>query len=233
MTDDPTPILCATTLTKVYAEASGTPPALDGVTLSVGKGEFVALCGASGSGKSTFLNIAGLVEEPTSGTVEIGEEKVEFENERQMVRLRRNAIGYVFQRFNLLPTFTLIENVAFPLILKGQSTSDALKRASEVLGTLGLESKAAAMPAQLSGGEMQRAAVMRAAIHRPALILADEPTGSLDSKNGTAVLELLRQLTASGSSVLMATHSMAATAYADRLVWITDGRLGEMKGSTW
>lgn len=226
-------VLECTDVSKHYLRAGRSFAVLDRVSVRVEQGEFVAICGPSGSGKSTLLNIIGLVDRPTEGSVLLDGDRIRSNDEGQLVHHRRRTLGYVFQRFNLLPTFTVEENVAFPLTLLGQSLKTALITAREVLTELGLEAISGQMPLSLSGGEMQRVAIARAAIHRPKIILADEPTGSLDSKNGQIVLELLTGLTARGCSVLMATHSEAATRCASRAIHLSDGSIVPESHTIW
>ncbi|MBV8150574.1 MAG: ABC transporter ATP-binding protein [Candidatus Eremiobacteraeota bacterium] len=203
---------------KVYASASGSVVALDGVSLSVDAGEMVGLVGPSGCGKSTLLNLVGCVDLPTTGEVWVDGNRTTGLSDDELTALRRSRVGTVFQFFNLLPALTVEQNVALPLVLAGGARREIAGRVAGILQRVGLTGRAQAFPAEISGGESQRAAIARAVIHQPAIVLADEPTGNLDSKNGTAVLELLHELAAGGRAVLMATHSEKAAAVCDRIV---------------
>ena len=176
--------------------------------------------------KVPFL-ILGLAETPTTGSFYIEEVSVEFENESQLVNLRRNFIGYIFQYFNLIPSMSALENVMLPLLLKGNSWNEAKEGASKILTTVGLKERISHKAHQLSGGEMQRVGIARAIVHSPKLILADEPTGNLDSKNGAAVLDLLKEVTALGASFVMVSHSQEALKICSRLISLTDGVVSE------
>lgn len=209
-------------IVREYRVAGTEPPAVNGVSLSVRKGEFVGLSGPSGCGKSTLLNIIGLVDAPTKGSVSICGELIRFGDEIQATALRRQKIGYIFQQFNLIPTMTALENVMVPLILNGKANG-AQEIAEHFLGKVGIAGKVAAYPSELSGGEMQRVACARAVIHGPQFVIADEPTGNLDSYSGEKVLELLRELAQSGTAIIMATHSESALTYCTRVIKMRDG----------
>jgi putative ABC transport system ATP-binding protein len=218
--------LVVDSLHKVYAGAQGGVHALRGVSFSLPAGAFVALCGPSGCGKSTLLHIVGGMDRPTSGQVLLAGRALEKLSRSELAQLRRREVGFVFQAFHLLPTLTVTENVALPLTLDGQSQAAAHARAAELLDYVGLPERARAFPSQLSGGEMQRVAVARAVIAQPRLIVADEPTGSLDSENGRLVMEQLRKLNQQlGITVLLATHSPEAARYAQRIMRLKDGRI--------
>jgi putative ABC transport system ATP-binding protein len=211
---------------KQYESAG--PPALDGVDLSVGTGEAVAVMGPSGSGKSTLLNLVAGLDRPTAGTVEVAGTVLNRLSEAALARFRRANIGIVFQFFHLLDDLTARDNVLLPAQLAGTPRSAALARADELLDGLGLTARANAYPARLSGGERQRVAVARALINRPPLLLADEPTGAVDARAGAHVLELLRDLNQGGQTVLLVTHDVAlARGAASRIVELHDGRLSE------
>ncbi len=213
-------------LHKTYSGAHEGVAALRGISLSVERGELIALWGPSGCGKSTLLHIVGGMDRPTSGSVQLDGQALEQLDRRQLAILRRRSIGFVFQAFHLLPTLTVTENVALPLTLDGLSQSEAHRRAEDVLEQVGLAARRHSYPAQLSGGEMQRAAVARAVVNQPALLLADEPTGSLDSENGERVLQLIEELNRKlGITVLLATHSPEAAQRARRVVRMRDGLL--------
>ena len=218
-------VLALESVSKTFPHPAGPIVAVNSISLRIQPGELVALSGPSGSGKSTLLNIVGLTEAPTSGFVFVKGERVAFEDDEQLTALRRSDFGFVFQYFNLLPYLTALENVAMSLLLNGSGWRTAQDRAYDALEKVGLNARAAHYPAQLSGGEMQRVALCRAFVHRPAIILADEPTGNLDSTNGAVVLDLLRQQARAGVAVLMATHSVVARERADRVINLRDGQL--------
>ena len=197
---------------------------LTGVSLDVPTGQFLAIAGASGSGKSTLLGLIAGLDQPTAGRIEVAGVDITALDEDALARFRRDHVGYVFQSFHLLPTLTAQENVAVPLELAGEAGAAA--RAAELLGEVGLAERAHHYPAQLSGGEQQRVAVARAMARRPALLLADEPTGNLDSATGKQIIELLvgmnRRL---GSTLVLVTHDTALAAHADRVITLRDGRV--------
>lgn len=218
------PILVVNNVDKTYDGAGRAVNALRGVTFSAEAGDFIALTGPSGCGKSTLLHILGGIDRPTRGQVLVDDVELVSLSEEDLARLRRKKIGFVFQFFNLLPTLTVAENVQLPLMLDGISTSLASKRSSEMLLRVGLGDRAAHYPAQLSGGEMQRAALARAVVTRPSLLLADEPTGNLDSENGIQVMNLLAELNREMRlTVILATHSSDAAQYALRSLHMRDG----------
>jgi ABC-type lipoprotein export system ATPase subunit len=199
--------------------------ALDGVSLEIELGEMVAVVGPSGCGKSSLLNLIGCIDLPSAGRVLVDGRVTSALNDDALTALRRDRVGTIFQFFNLLPALTLQANVALPLVLQGCSASEVERRSTAALADVGLAAKARAFPAQVSGGEMQRTAIARAIVHRPAIVLADEPTGNLDSHNGTLVLDLLRGLATTGQTVLLATHSAEAAARCDRTIHVRDGRI--------
>ncbi|MBX3153369.1 ABC transporter ATP-binding protein [Candidatus Obscuribacterales bacterium] len=201
--------------------------ALRDVSLSLDGGDFVAICGPSGCGKSTLLNIVGLIDKPTSGSVLLDGEELNSLDDEKLTALRGKRIGFVFQFFNLLSTLTIEENVALPLELSGQTEeADIRKKVADLLERVGIAKRAKFYPSQLSGGEMQRAAIARAVIHAPQILVADEPTGNLDSESGTVILELLKQLNENDNqTIVMATHSAEAASYASRRVDMRDGRI--------
>ena len=209
---------------KLYDAA---PPvlALDGVSLEVRGGEMVALVGPSGCGKSTLLNLVGCVDLPSAGVVLVDGNDTTALDDDALTALRRDRVGTIFQFFNLLPALTLAANVGLPLVLQHVAPADVAARTRAVLDAVGLGDKARAYPAQVSGGQLQRAAIARAIVHRPAIVLADEPTGNLDSSNGENVLRMLRALADSGQAILMATHSLDAAAVCDRTIRMHDGRI--------
>jgi putative ABC transport system ATP-binding protein len=206
--------------------ASGGRPVtiLDGVSLEVKAGEFVAITGPSGSGKSTLLGLIAGLDQPTAGTIEVDGTDITGLSEDALASFRRDRVGYVFQAYHLIPTLTAAENVAVPLELGGRG--DALGEARALLADVGLAGRAHHYPSQLSGGEQQRVALARAVALRPALLLADEPTGNLDSATGAAIIELMLRLRRErGSTLLLVTHDPALAGHADRIVSILDGRL--------
>ncbi|MGH9279946.1 MAG: ABC transporter ATP-binding protein [Acidimicrobiales bacterium] len=215
-------------VTKVYGQGPSEVTAVDGANLTVDGGELVLLMGPSGAGKSTLLQLCGGLLRPTSGDVFLGDDEVSALTEKRLPAVRLAKIGFVFQAFQLLANLTAIENVRLPLEAAGRSRADADERACELLVELGLEDRLHAKPATMSGGQKQRVAVARALVNDPPLILADEPTGNLDSHSGAAVMKLL--LTAvreRGKGVLCATHDQRVRDVADRVVWIEDGRLAD------
>jgi putative ABC transport system ATP-binding protein len=213
-------------VSKIY-EVGATPvAALREVDLVVRPGEFVALMGPSGCGKSTLLNLVGLIDSPSGGHISIAGQVADRLDDDALTKLRRRHVGYVFQFFNLIDTLTLRENATLPLALAGCAVKEQRDRAGALLAELGLSAEADRFPHQVSGGQMQRAAIARAIIHRPALVLADEPTGNLDSTTGAAILALLTRLRRErGLTILMATHSDEAAAICDRVVHMRDGRI--------
>jgi len=217
--------VCVRDVVKVYGAGEEAVRALDGVSLEVARGEMVALVGPSGCGKSTLLNLVGCVDLPTSGVVEVDGRTTSALDDDALTRLRRERVGTVFQFFNLLPAMRVADNVALPLVLQRVPRAEIERRVADALHAVGLEEKRRAFPAQLSGGQLQRAAVARAIVHRPAIVLADEPTGNLDTQTGARVLALLRTIARGGQAILMATHSGDAAAVCDRVVHVRDGRI--------
>lgn len=215
-------------VTKIYHKGPEPITALQGVTLEIRRGELVAVMGPSGCGKSTLLHIIGGIDRLTSGEVWFEGHPLSAMRETELTRFRRGKVGIIYQLYNLLPHLTLWENVALPLLLLGTEPQNIRQRVAEVVTSLDLTERIDHWPHQLSGGEMQRAAVARAVITRPSLLLADEPTGNLDSKAGEAVLRLLRTLNQEeGYTVVLATHSQEAASYADRIFRLRDGRVLE------
>ncbi len=201
-------------------------PAVDGVSLRVGAGEAVAVMGPSGSGKSTLLNLIAGMDRPTSGAVRVGDERVDMLSEAGAARFRRRQVGMIFQFFNLLDDMTVADNVLLPAQLAGMKAREARRRADELIATLGIGHRRDAYPARLSGGERQRAAIARALINRPSLLLADEPTGAVDTAAGEEIGRLLLDLNAAGQTLIVVTHSPElAHRYARRVVRIADGRI--------
>lgn len=212
-------------VTKVYGASRDGVPAVDDVSFEVSTGEMVALTGPSGCGKSTLLALVGCVDRPTSGVVTIEGQATTTLSDSAMTLLRRTRVGTVFQFFNLLPTMTVAENIGVPLVLQGHGRFEILDRVSAALEAVGLERKARSYPDELSGGEAQRVAIARATIHGPAVVLADEPTGNLDSRNAMQVMQLFRELAFGGQSILLASHSNAAASLCDRVICMQDGRV--------
>ncbi len=222
----PRPFLVAQDVHKTYGEGIVRHEALCGISFVAAAGDFVALRGPSGCGKSTLLHILGAMDKPTSGEVWLDGRRLDTLNLDQLAAVRRRHVGFIFQSFNLLPTLNAAENVSLPLRLDGIAAGEAHERAAEALRGVGLLHRSAHQPSQLSGGEMQRVAIARTLAMQPQLILADEPTGSLDSVNGSRVLELLAELNRVRElTIVMATHSREAAAYARRTLYVKDGRL--------
>jgi putative ABC transport system ATP-binding protein len=222
-------------LVKVFGEGAAEVRALDGVDFIVRPGEFVAVMGPSGSGKSTLLHVLGALETPTEGMVAVGGRRYEGLEDKELTRLRRDRIGFVFQFFNLLPSLTAHENVFLPALIARRRNEALERRALELLERVGIGERAEHRPSELSGGEQQRVSIARALLLAPELLLADEPTGNLDSRAGAEVLGLLREASdRDGQTVVMVTHDPSAAAVADRVVFLRDGRLaGEVQhGST-
>jgi putative ABC transport system ATP-binding protein len=199
--------------------------ALDNVSLEIRTGEFLAIMGPSGCGKSTLLNILGLLDSPTSGSYRFMGEDIARHSEQQLTVLRRASIGFVFQSFNLIDDLNVAENVEVALLYRGISASERKRRVAEALQHVGIAHRARHLPQQLSGGQQQRVAIARALVAKPKLILADEPTGNLDTENGESVMQLLEGMVTAGTTVVMVTHSLAHAARAMRTVRLLDGRV--------
>jgi putative ABC transport system ATP-binding protein len=221
-------------LVKVFGEGPTAVRALDGVDFVLEPGAFVAVMGPSGSGKSTLLHILGALDSPTEGTVAVGGRRYEGLDERELTRLRRDHIGFIFQFFNLLPSLSAVENVYLPALISGRRGAKHERRAEELLARVGLGGRAEHRPAELSGGEQQRVSIARALLLSPELLLADEPTGNLDSRAGAEVLGLLRETNRTdGQAIVMVTHDPAAAAVADQVIFLRDGlRAGEVPGGS-
>ncbi len=204
--------------------------ALDDVTLDVKQGEFVAIMGPSGCGKSTLLNILGLLDTPTKGTYILNGKDVSTMKENDRIDVRKGVIGFVFQSFNLIDELTVEENIELPLIYMGIPKSERRKRVKKAMERMNIQHRSKHFPAQLSGGQQQRVAIARAVIAEPKIILADEPTGNLDSKNGTEVMQLLSELHKEGTTIVMVTHSQHDAAYANRIVKLFDGHIVDELG---
>ena len=219
-------------LSKVYGAGDTRVVALDDVTVTFARGEFTAIMGPSGSGKSTLMHCLAGLDSPTSGEVRIGAVEISRLGDKELTRLRRDAVGFVFQSFNLVPTLTALENITLPLDIAGRKPDrDWL---DSVVGTLGLGDRLRHKPAELSGGQQQRVACARALVTRPQIVFADEPTGNLDSRSSAEVLRFLRSAVSDmGQTVVMVTHDPVASAYADRILFLADGRIvDEMRDPT-
>ncbi|MGI8415769.1 MAG: ABC transporter ATP-binding protein [Nakamurella sp.] len=223
-------ILTLRDVTRVHGAGDSTIRALDGVTASVAAGEFVAVMGPSGSGKSTLLHLAGGLDTPTSGVVEVEGTDVGALSASGRAALRRRHVGYVFQDFNLIPTLTAAENVSLPRELDGAGRRGARQEALAALAALDIEELADRFPDEMSGGQQQRAAIARGIVGRRRLLLADEPTGALDSHTGEAVLEVLRARADSGAAVMLVTHDARLAAWADRVIFLRDGTVIDTAG---
>jgi putative ABC transport system ATP-binding protein len=219
------PIIETHGLVKEYPSGGGTVPALSGVSLRIDAGEFVAIMGPSGSGKSTLMNLLGCLDAPTSGTYRFEGVDVSRLGHVELARLRNSKIGFIFQNFNLLPRLDAQENVELPLIYAGVRRKQRHERALELLSLLGLEDRRHHKPCQLSGGQQQRVAIARALANGPALILADEPTGALDSQSSTGVLDVLQSLSQQGMTLVLITHEPHIAGYAGRSVALRDGTI--------
>lgn len=214
-------------LKKVFRTELVETVALNGVSLTIEKGEFVAIMGPSGCGKSTLLNIIGLLDNPTSGEYLLNGEDVSKKSESERTDIRKGTLGFVFQAFNLIEDLNVEENIELPLLYMGLPKSERRKRVQDAMDRMAISHRAKHFPAQLSGGQQQRVAIARAVVCQPSLILADEPTGNLDSKNGHEVMELLSELHKEGTTIVMVTHSQKDAMYADRIISMFDGQVVE------
>jgi putative ABC transport system ATP-binding protein len=212
-------------ISKVYRTTDVETRALQDVSFDVASGEFLAIMGPSGCGKSTLLNILGLLDSPSSGAYEFLGEDIARASEQRLTELRRASVGFIFQSFNLIDDLSVQENVEVALLYRKVSSSDRKKRVAEALERVGVAHRARHLPQQLSGGQQQRVAIARALVSNPKLILADEPTGNLDTANGDAVMELLTGVAKAGTTVLMVTHSLAYAGFAQRTIKLLDGRV--------
>jgi putative ABC transport system ATP-binding protein len=228
------PALEARGLTKVYGEGDTAVHALDGVDIEVGRGQMVAIMGPSGSGKSTLLHLLGALDTPSAGRILLGGERYDGLGDGGLTRLRREKIGFVFQFFNLLASLSAEENVLLPALIAGRRDEVTRERARDLLGRVGLSERAHHLPSELSGGEQQRTSIARALLTEPEIVLADEPTGNLDTRSSQEVLGLLRELNeAEGQTLVLVTHDPAAAAIAERVIFLRDGRVaGEVDGGS-
>jgi putative ABC transport system ATP-binding protein len=219
------PLIQVTDLHKDYELGGSVVHALDGVSLAIDAGEFVAVMGPSGSGKSTFMNMVGCLDRPSRGDYLLAGENVAQMNGDELAAIRNRRIGFVFQQFNLLPRTTALENVELPLIYAGVAPKDRHARAAAKLAQVGLGARTDHHPSQLSGGQQQRVAIARALVNEPALILADEPTGALDSRTSIEIMALLQQLNRGGMTIVLVTHESDIAGYATRVIAFRDGRV--------
>lgn len=210
---------------KIYHVGDSEVHALDGISLTIDKGEFVAIVGSSGSGKSTCMNIIGCLDVPTSGTYKLNGREINNYTDDELAEVRNKMLGFIFQQYNLIPKLTVLENVQLPLLYGGYSDREQKTRAIAALERVGLASKAKNLPAQLSGGQQQRVSIARALAGDPSVILADEPTGALDSKTGRDVMKFLQQLNREGNTIILITHDNSIAARASRIVRVTDGHI--------
>ena len=217
----------ARALVKTYRMGEQVVQALDGVSLDIDEGEFVAIMGASGSGKSTLMNILGCLDRPSAGTLRLAGEEVEALDGDALASIRNRRIGFVFQQFNLLPRTSALDNVALPMVYAGVKPAERRERAMAALQRVGLAERAAHAPAELSGGQQQRVAIARALVNRPSLILADEPTGALDTHTSEDIMRLLSELNAQGLTIVMVTHESDIAAWARRRIVFRDGAVVE------
>ena len=213
---------------KTYRQGGNDIRALDGIDLHIAPGEFVAIMGPSGSGKSTLLNVLGALDRPDSGRYRLADDEISTLDDDAASEVRNRRIGFVFQSFHLLPRLTVLENVLLPQRYAREADPDAAGRAVALLERIGLGERTGHLPGQLSGGQLQRAAIARALLNRPALLLADEPTGNLDSKSAADVLALLKELHAGGQTLVLVTHDPAIAAGAQRTIHLRDGRIDEV-----
>ncbi len=217
-------------LVKEYTMGDQTVRALDGVDLDIYRGEYVSLMGPSGSGKSTLFNAIGGLDKPTHGTVFINDVDMAQLDAHELAYLRCHTIGYIFQTFNLIPVMTALENVTLPTIFAGTPTDDGIERGIELLKIVGLGERLHHKPTELSGGQQQRVAIARSLANNPSIILADEPTGNLDLKTGTEIIELLKRLNREqGVTIISATHDLKMVDVSDRIVWIRDGKIAKIE----
>jgi putative ABC transport system ATP-binding protein len=214
-------------LTKIYSTGKTEFKALNNVSLHIRKGDFVAIMGPSGSGKSTLMNIIGCLDRPTSGRIIVDGENISTVSDNELAMIRGRKVGFIFQKFNLMPTMTASKNVSLPMVFVGASRGDRDRRGSELLEKVGLTNWATHRPSELSGGQQQRVAIARALCNNPSIILADEPTGNLDTKTGEQIMEILVALNKEGKTILLVTHAIALKRFANRVVNMLDGEVTE------
>jgi putative ABC transport system ATP-binding protein len=214
-------------LTKIYQTGKTDFRALKSVSLKIRRGDFVAIMGPSGSGKSTMMNIIGCLDRPTSGTVIIDGENISIVTDNELAEIRGRKIGFIFQKFNLMPTMNAAKNIALPMIFLGAAKADRDRRSAELLAKVGLANWATHRPSELSGGQQQRIAIARALSNNPEIILADEPTGNLDTKTGEQIMEILVALNKEGKTILLVTHAVALKRFANRVINMLDGEVTE------
>jgi putative ABC transport system ATP-binding protein len=231
MNASPQPLIRLDGVRKVFFTDEVETHALGGISLEIQNGEYIAIAGPSGCGKSTLLSILGLLDSPTEGQYELNDKPVEKLTLSERARIRNREIGFVFQSFNLIGDLTVYENVELPLTYRGMKSAERRARVTEALEKVGMAHRAKHLPGQLSGGQQQRVAVARAVAGRPSILLADEPTGNLDSKNGESVMELLGELHREGATICMVTHDPRYEKHADRCIHLFDGRIVEEQGS--
>ncbi|HWR38042.1 MAG TPA: ABC transporter ATP-binding protein [Patescibacteria group bacterium] len=214
-------------ITKTYIMGDEPVHALDGITLSIAKGEFVAITGPSGSGKSTLMNIVGCLDRPSTGSYRLSNQEISAQNDDQLAATRNREIGFVFQNFFLLPRLSALDNVALPLVYAGVSSRERLEKARHHLAQVGLADRCQHRPNELSGGQRQRVAIARALINDPPLLIADEPTGNLDSKSSNEILDIFCRLHQQGRTLIMVTHEPDIAAYAERIIQVRDGKIAQ------
>ncbi len=214
-------------ISKSFGLGNGSTNVLKEISLSVPRGEFLVIMGPSGSGKSTLLNIIGLLDTPDDGVYKLDGKNVAYLSARKKAKVRRNNIGIIFQNFNLISRMNVLDNVSLPLLYKRVSLVKRYERASEILKYLGIQEKEYYLPNQLSGGQLQRAAIARAMVNRPSIVLADEPTGNLDTKSSKLVMAALREIHEAGNTIIMVTHNPDLAAYGQRVIKMSDGRIEE------
>lgn len=214
-------------ISKAFGLGNGSANVLKEISLTVPRGEFLVIMGPSGSGKSTLLNIIGLLDTPDDGVYKLDGKNVAYLSARKKAKVRRNNIGIIFQNFNLISRMNVLDNVSLPLLYKGVSLVKRYERASEILKYLGIQEKEYYLPNQLSGGQLQRAAIARAMVNRPSIVLADEPTGNLDTKASKVVMAALREIHEAGNTIIMVTHNPDLAAYGQRVIKMSDGRIEE------
>ena len=222
---DRVPLVEFSDIYKIYKMGDEEVHALDGISFKIYKGEFVSIVGQSGSGKSTCMNIIGCLDVPTSGQYKLNCKDISKYKKNELAEVRNKMLGFIFQQYNLLPKLNVMNNVALPLLYAGKSKSEQKKRALEALDRVGLKDKAKNKPSQLSGGQQQRVSIARALAGSPSVILADEPTGALDSKTGREVMEFLKKLHSEGNTIILITHDNSIAAQTERIMRITDGKI--------